>query len=126
LLYISVTWTISYSSRKIDSGPNEILTLSNWYKRNFKSLIAEQTVSARKPHIAFYLGMNFVLLPFAEKYEDFYQKLKKQNVNYVYLSVTELGTRTDLYYLIDKSRNFNGLTAIYYQKDPELILYEVK
>lgn len=125
-LYISLSWTISYNSRRINSGPNEILTISDWFKSHNINSIAEPIISARKPHIAYYLDMNFILIPFADSYEDFHKKLKEQKVNYLYLNPGELGTRSDLHYLIDTSKVFNGLNAVYYSKEPSQILYEVK
>jgi hypothetical protein len=124
--YISLVWTISYNSRKINSGPNEILTISNWYKSRNLNEVSEPIIAARKPHIAYYLNMKFVLLPFADSFEDFHKKLEQQKVNYLYLNVSELGTRSDLHYLIDTSKVFNGLSLIYYSKDPNQILYKVE
>lgn len=125
MLYVSLCWTISYNMRKINSGPNEIITIKNWFKNNYTNTVANPTVTARKPNIAYYLGMNFKLIPSSESYNELYSKLRKENINYLYLSRAEIITRTNLNYLIDTSKTFKGLMVLYYNSKYSCILYKV-
>ena len=126
LIYISLCWSFSYNMRKINSGPNEILTISNWFNNKYKNKINGATISARKPQIAYYLGMKFKLVPQADSYSSFYHKLKSDHINYLYLSKIELFTRTDLYYLIDTTKTFYGLKRLYFSSKSNCILYKVE
>ena len=125
MFYVSLCWTISYSMRKINSGPNEILGIRNWFKNNYTNIVADPNIAAGKPHIAYYLGMKYDNIPISKTYNELYSKLKKENINYLYLSKKELYRRTNLYYLIDTSKTFQGLKAIYYHRNPTYVLYKV-
>lgn len=125
MFYVSLCWTISYSMRKINSGPNEILGIRNWFKNNYTSTVANPNIAAGMPHIAYYLGMNFNNIPISKTYNELYAKLKKENINYLYLSKKELYRRTNLFYLIDTSKTFQGLKAIYCDRKPTYVLYKV-
>jgi 4-amino-4-deoxy-L-arabinose transferase-like glycosyltransferase len=115
----------SFNSENINSGPTELLTLREWYKENVSPEMKGKTVAARKAHVAYYLDMDFKLMPMAESYEEFMTKLKNENVDYLYFGIAEAGLRREFQYLIDPKGNHPGLEVVVYFKDPPSVLYRV-
>jgi hypothetical protein len=115
----------NFNSENINSGPTELLTLRGWYEENVTPEMKGKTVAARKAHVAYYLDMDFMLMPMAENYEDFISKLKKENVDYLYFGVYEAGLRSEFQFLIDPKSNHPGLEVVVYFKDPPSVLYRV-
>ena len=125
---ISFTFYKSYSfnSENINSGPTELLTLRDWYRENISEELKGKTVAARKAHVAYYLDMDFKLLPMADSYEEFITKLKESGADYLYFGIAEAGLRSELQFLIDPKRNHPGLEVVVYFYNPPSVLYRVK
>lgn len=124
---IAFTFAKSYSfnSRNIDSGPTELLTLRDWYEENIPVGKGGEIVAARKAHVAYYLNMDFKLLPMADSYEELISKLRESNVDYLYFGIAEAGLRREFQFLIDPKGNHPGLEVVVYFKDPPSVLYRV-
>jgi hypothetical protein len=124
---ISFTFYKSYSfnSDNINSGPTELLTLRDWYEENVSLEMKGKTVAARKAHVAYYLDMDFKLLPMADSYEDLISKLRESQVDYLYFGIAEAGLRREFQYLIDPKGDHPGLEVVVYFKDPPSVLYRV-
>ena len=124
---IAFTFAKSYSfnSKNINSGPTELLTLRDWYEENVPVRKGGEIVAARKAHVAYYLDMDFKLLPMADSYEEFITKLKASGAEYLYFGIAEAGLRSELQFLIDPKRNHPGLEVVVYFKDPPSVLYRV-
>jgi hypothetical protein len=84
-----------------------------------------KTVAARKVHVAYYLDMEFKLMPMADSYEDFIKKLKENNIDYLYFGIVEASFRNDLEFLIDPNSNHPGLEVVVYFNNPPSVLYKV-
>ncbi len=67
-----VIWTgydsIEFNQTTIDSGPREVLSFGNWFHQTFGDSEHGKIVIARKPHIAYYLGMKLEMFPYVETY----------------------------------------------------------
>jgi len=125
LIVFTFVKSYSFNSENINSGPTELLTLREWYEENVSPEMKGKTVAARKAHVAYYLDMDFKLIPVAENYEDFISKLRKENVDYLYFGVYEAGLRDQFNFLIDPKSNHPGLEIVVYFKDPPSVLYRV-
>jgi len=124
---IAFTFAKSYSfnSRNINSGPTELLTLRDWYEENVPQKEKGKIVAARKAHVAYYLNMDFKLMPMADSYNEFISKLKNENVDYLYIGMAEAGLRREFQFLIDPKSNHPGLEVVVYFNNPPSVLYKV-
>ena len=124
---IAFTFAKSYSfnSRNINSGPTELLVLRDWYEENVPPGKRGEIVAARKAHVAYYLDMDFKLLPMADSYEELLSKLKESKVDYLYFGTVEAGLRREFQFLIDPKNNHPGLEVVVYFNNPPSVLYRV-
>ncbi len=125
LIVFTFVKTYSFNSENINSGPTELLTLRDWYEENIPQKEKGKTVAARKAHVAYYLDMDFKLMPMADSYNEFMNKLRNENVDYLYFGIAEAGLRSELQFLIDPKRNHPGLDVVVYFTNPPSVLYKV-
>jgi hypothetical protein len=100
--------------------------LRDWYEENVPDDQKGKFVAARKAHAAYYLDMEFKLMPMADNYNEFIKKLREQNVDYLYFGVAEAGLRRELQFLIDPKSNHPGLEVVVYFQNPPSVLYRVQ
>jgi hypothetical protein len=124
---IAFTFAKSYSfnSRNINSGPTELLVLRDWYEENVPLEKRGKTLAARKAHVAYYLDMDFKLMPMTDSYEEFINKLRESNVDYLYIGTVEAGLRREFQFLIDPKNSHPGLEVVVYFNNPPSVLYRV-
>jgi 4-amino-4-deoxy-L-arabinose transferase-like glycosyltransferase len=115
-----------FNSKNISSGPKEILSVAQWFEKYVPKDRKGQTVSARKPHIAYYLGLKFVPLPFVNSWEELIAELEKKGIDYLYIGVMEASTRRELQFLLDPSHAPPELSPIVYTKVPPSVLYRIR
>ena len=125
LVIITFINSYSFNSENINSGPTELLALGEWYQANVSPEMKGKTVAARKAHVAYYLDMKFKLMPMANSYEEFINKLKESNVDYLYFGIAEAGLRNELQFLIDPKRKHPGLEVVVYFNNPPSVLYRI-
>ncbi len=125
LIVFTFVKAYSFNSENINSGPTELLVLRDWYQKNIPEKEKGKIVAARKAHVAYYLDMDFQLMPMADSYGEFIKKLKEENVDYLYFGIAEAGLRRELQYLIDPKSNHPGLEVVVYFKNPPSVLYRV-
>jgi Dolichyl-phosphate-mannose-protein mannosyltransferase len=125
LFAITLAKSISFNSSRINSGPKELLVLQNWYNQNIPDSEKGEKIAARKPHVAYYLEMDFVLLPMAKTYDELIAELRKNNVDYLYFSTMEAAMRRELQSLLNPESIHPGLEAVVYFKNPPAVLYKV-
>ena len=125
LVLITFANSVSFNSSRINSGPKELLVLQDWYNKNIAESEKGNKIAARKPHVAYYLGMDFVLLPMANSYEEFIEKLHQNNVDYFYFSPIEASLRRELQVLLNPNSNHPGLEVVVYFNNPPSVLYRV-
>lgn len=125
---IAFTFAKSYSfnSSRIDSGPKELLDLKEWYDDNIPENERGQKIASRKAHVAYYLDMEFSLIPMADTYEELIAKLKENNVDHLYFSTMEAAMRRQFQFLLDPRQNHPGLEVVVYFDNPPAVLYRVK
>jgi energy-coupling factor transporter transmembrane protein EcfT len=125
LIVFTFVKAYSFNSENINSGPTELLTLRDWYQENVPDEMKGKIVAARKAHAAYYLDMDFKLMPMADSYSEFMTKLRNENVDYLYFGIAEAGLRSELQFLIDPKGNHPGLEVVVYFKNPPSVLYRV-
>ena len=116
----------AFNDSNIDSGPKEIIETRDWFFANMPESERGKTIAARKPHIAYYLNMKFNIIPLADNYVEFLDKIKEEKNDYIYFSYYEAQTRPALQGLLNPEYYFPGLIPIYYHSDPPGVLYKVE
>jgi 4-amino-4-deoxy-L-arabinose transferase-like glycosyltransferase len=125
LIVFTFVKSYSFNSQNINSGPTELLTLRDWYQENVPQEEKGKIVAARKAHVAYYLNMDFKLMPMADSYNEFISKLRNENVDYLYIGMAEAGLRREFQFLIDPKSNHPGLEVVVYFNNPPSVLYKV-
>ena len=125
LIVITFLNSYSFNSENINSGPTELLTLGEWYEENVSPEMKGKTVAARKAHVAYYLDMDFKLLPMADSYDELLSKLKESKVDYLYFGVAEASLRNEFRFLLDRKGIHPGLEVVVYFNNPPSVLYRV-
>jgi len=125
LIAVTLNESISFNSSRINSGPQELLVLQNWYDAYVSESERGFKIAARKPHVAYYLGMDFYLLPMADNYEEFLEKLRQNNVDYLYFSPIEAGLRRKFKSLLNPKSSHPGLKVVVFFNHPPSVLYRI-
>ncbi|MBK7378745.1 MAG: glycosyltransferase family 39 protein [Ignavibacteriales bacterium] len=126
LVCITAVKAFNYNSAIINSGPNEILVIKDWFNKNIKPPQDEVIIAARKAHIAYYLNMKFKPLPLEDNYNDFITTLRNNNVKYLYFSEIEAQLRREFISLLDPQSEHPGLTALVFTSYPPAVLYKIE
>jgi hypothetical protein len=111
---------------QIASGPEEVVKIAEWFKGNVPPENRGVTVAARKPHIAYYAGLQYVPLPVASSANELIQRLKEQKVSYLYIGRVESQYRPQLRGLVDARRSWPGLKVVATSDQPPSVLYEIE
>ncbi len=125
LIIFTFVKSYSFNTENINSGPTELLTLRDWYQEHIPDRQKGKIVAARKAHVAYYLDMDFKLMPMADSYNEFITKLRNENVDYLYFGIAEAGLRKELQFLIDPKSKHPGLEVVVYFTNPPSVLYKV-
>jgi 4-amino-4-deoxy-L-arabinose transferase-like glycosyltransferase len=110
----------------IAGGPEEIVAIADWFRLHIPSEQRGRVVAARKPHIAYYMGLEFKEIPLGEDLDGFLRALRRCRVNYLYFGGAEAYTRPGLARLLDPSLQNPHLKMLAYSVDPLSVLWEVK
>jgi hypothetical protein len=128
LAVIVIVWTFSRSYEfnrvNIDSGPKEILTIADWFKRTMPA-DPEAILLTRKPHAAYYLNMKMGGFPYVETYEELLGEARKANARYLYFSIMEAAMRPQFQSLLDPRNATADLRPVVYTNAPPAVLYEI-
>lgn len=125
LIAFTLVKSYSFNSSRINSGPKELLVLRDWYNDNIPEERRGKKIAARKAHVAYYLDMQFQLLPMAESYEDLIAKLNEKKIDYLYFSTIEAAMRRQFQFLLDPKQIHPGLETVVYFESPPAVLYRV-
>ncbi|MBT8379716.1 MAG: glycosyltransferase family 39 protein [Ignavibacteria bacterium] len=125
LIIFTFVKSYSFNSLNIDSGPKELLVLQEWYDKNIPEEERGEKIAARKAHVAYYLDMEFKLIPMAENYNEFIVKLREQKADFLYFSTIEAAMRRQFQFLLNPKQNHPGLEAVVYFESPPAVLYKV-
>jgi len=124
-----VIWTAAeayrFNKENISKGPTEILVIADWFDRNVPPEYRGDVIVARKPHIAYYLDMEFKWLPDVGTYGELMAELRKMDADYLYFSYIEAHWRPELEFLLDAEQKYPGLMPVLFMKNPKAVLYAV-
>jgi hypothetical protein len=126
---VLLLWT-SYSSMEfnranIDSGPQEIVDIADWFHQHYGDAERGKIVLARKPHIAYYLDMKLEMFPYVNSYDELVTHLHKSNASYLYFGLMEAGMRPQFQRLLDPRSAPKELKPLTYMTNPPAVLYKV-
>jgi 4-amino-4-deoxy-L-arabinose transferase-like glycosyltransferase len=114
-----------FNRKQISEGPWEILTFADWFDRNIDEQYRHGIIAARKPHIAYYLGLEFRMIPDARTHDKLLGELEAMKAEYLYYSYIEEHWRPWLRYLLDFEQKYPGLIPVVSMKTPPAVLYKV-
>ena len=126
LIIWSAANSMEFNRLNIDSGPKEVVRIGEWFRQNVAESEQGKIVIARKPHIAYYLGLKMELFPMAESYPQLLAELRRVNAAYLYFSVMEAGMRPQFQRLLDPSGAPKELRPLTYTTNPPAVLYKVE
>jgi len=130
LALILTVWTAveSYSINRdiIGRGPGEVLAISRRFKARVPYDERGKLVVARKPHIAYYLDMDFEWIPYVKDVDELVARLKDMKADYLYFSYMEAGRRPELTPLLDHRQAPPGLQPFLFSTHPPAVLYRVE
>jgi hypothetical protein len=129
LALVIMIWTTArsydFNARNISSGPIEVLSIAEWF-HSAKGTAPDGTlILARKPHIAYYLGMELVSFHVVSTFEELFSEIKQKNVSYVYFGLMEAGLRPQFRSLLDPRQPPSFLRPLTYTISPPAVLYQV-
>ncbi|MBK8982069.1 MAG: hypothetical protein IPM38_07040 [Ignavibacteria bacterium] len=129
LIFLNFYNSYNIAKEDINNVPIEILEVRDHVEKLNEESMAGKSIMTRKPHIAYYLNMNLVVMPYAENYLEFIQNVKNSNVDYVFVSEKEglISSNENLRKnLLSIETPPNELEVITYTSTPITILYKVK
>ena len=103
---VTVMWFTSFASSRKDtarflaSQPTEIMNACDYFRR---AGIRGARVLARKPHVAYICGQEWVYFPSVKSLEELKEWLRNNQVDYVTISSIEISRRRELAALKDPS-----------------------
>lgn len=125
LLSLTAARSWSWNSLRIGGGPVEVLELSSAFHSGFGDAFGGERISARKPHIAHYIGREFMLIPREPTIAALLEALREERVGLLYISAIEVMTQPHLRPLIEPSNPPYGLVPLLASEDPPAVLYQV-
>ncbi len=127
LILFALTFDESFKVIKenISSGPTEILQVANWVQKNEVERKENNIIVARKPHIGYYLNMEFRSFPYVNTFPELMVELDKLKATYLFFSGIEAGMRPQFQNLLDPTKAPPDLRAIVYTTYPPAVLYKI-
>ncbi len=125
IIVVSATLSFRHVNTEIGSGPAEILQIRDVFLQNPANSRPGQRVVARKPHIAYYLNMEFIPFPYVETLDDLLAQSRSSGATHLFYSAIEAGLRPQFRYLLDPRRAPPGLRPIVQTSYPPSVLYEL-
>jgi hypothetical protein len=125
LLLTSLADSYSFNSKNISSGPNEMLSIRDWFRNEYHGRYDNAKILARKPHIAYLLGMQFYPFPMIDDYDSLLAVMRRDSVRFLYYGNLEVGLRPQFLHLLDVDTTHAGLRLLCATSPPPAVLYEV-
>ena len=126
VIAISANLSFRHVEAEISSGPVEILQIRDVFFQNPGNSKPGQHIVARKPHIAYYLNMDFTPFPYVNTLEELLTESRKSGATHLYYSTIEAGLRPQFRFLLDARRAPPELRPIVQTAFPPSVLYELK
>ncbi len=111
---------------EIGAGPVEILDVRDAYARVVGTGDGQARVAARKPHIAYYLKMQYVIFPNVGTVPLLLESLRKDSVDYLYFSTVEAGMRPQFRFLLEPRSAPPDLLPVLKVDYPPAVLYRLR
>ncbi len=127
LLIYNFLSSYSIIKNEINEGPAEILQIRKDVEQKYDIQLQGKSVMARKPHIAYYLNMEYQVTPYVESYQELLKVLKDSKVSYYFVNEKEAESfeNKDIRNLLLHSTP-QGLEVVSSTDNPKAFLYEVK
>jgi len=125
LLLMSCSYSCSFNYRNISSGPNEMLLIRDWFQKKYHGQYDNAKILARKPHIAYLLGMQFYPFPMINNYDSLVTVLRRDSVKFFFYGGLEANLRPKFSDLLKIDRVHAGLKPLFIANRPSAVLYEV-
>jgi hypothetical protein len=109
----------------IATEPVEILKVRDAFSGLTTDNPRGTSISARKPHIAHYLDLEYVPFPYVSSEADLVTALRQAKADYVYISTYEIVTRPELKDLLNSTKDHQGLRPLISVISPPSVLYRV-
>ncbi|HEY4611965.1 MAG TPA: glycosyltransferase family 39 protein [Bacteroidota bacterium] len=114
-----------YNSKNIDIGPKEVLELADALKRSGVLPPPGAVIVTRKPHVAYYLGMEMKLFPLVESFDSLKAEVYRANASYLYFSTPEAILRRQFESLLNPVSPVPWLETVAYVNYPPSVLFKV-
>ena len=112
VLVIVAMNTVTVIRGDIASGPTVVLRMRDELRAGRIALEKGSILVARKPHIAYYLGMEYRVFPDVETVSELMQELHRMNARYLYYGPNEWLLRSRFRFLLDPSKAPRGLVPV--------------
>jgi hypothetical protein len=114
---ILLIWTfavsVKFNSENIGSGDKNITKVSKWFLKNIpESERDDEIIVARKPHVAYYMGLKYHEFPYVQSYDSLISLLRQRKIKYLYYGGWEYQSRNQFRLLLEKPANYEGLTHL--------------
>ena len=127
--WIVLVWTFSqayeFNMTNINSGPQEVPLIADWFIKNYGKGNESQLIVTRKPHIAYYLGMSMSGFPYVQNEEELRKQVKDSKASYLFFSTMEAYMRPQFQTWLDPRNAPSWLIPITYTISPPAVLYKV-
>ena len=110
---------------KLPQGPAEILRTADIFQGLDEDQRRGKIVAARKPHIAYYIGREFKLIPNVLNSSELSKALREQSIDYVFFSRYEASWYRQFENLLNSKQHHEGLIPIVSLDNPPCVLYQV-
>jgi len=125
-----VAWTalasFGFNKRNIASGPLEVKKAAAWYMQHIPPGERGKILLARKPHLAYYTGMEFRMIPLAAGVDDLQEKIRQLRGDFLFVSPIEIFYRENLKVLLDAQSAPRSFSPVYQDANPPAVLYRIK
>jgi 4-amino-4-deoxy-L-arabinose transferase-like glycosyltransferase len=125
LIVLTCAEAYDFNRMNINSGPQEIPLIADWFIKNQGKGTEDQIVVSRKPHIAYHLGMKWIPFPYVQSEEELRQQVLTSNGSYLFFSSMEAYMRPQFRALLDPQNAPRWLIPVTYTVSPPAVLYKV-
>ncbi len=127
---VLIVWTaltsFGFNRKTIASGPLEVEKAAAWYRQNIPPGERGKILLARKPHLAYYTGMEFRMIPLADSVDDLQEKVQRLQGDFLFVSPIEIFYRENLKGLLDPKNAPGSFIPVYRDANPPAVLYRIK
>jgi hypothetical protein len=126
---VLLVWTMvdsyNFNLKNIDSGPQEVPLIADWFNKNYGRGNDTLLIVTRKPHIAYYLGMSMIAFPLVQNEQELHEQIKTNKASYLFFSTMEAHMRPQFQSWLDPRNAPAWLTPVTYTISPPAVLYKI-